>query len=144
MQNIKNRTLLVTGGAGFIGSNFIRHIIENTKHKIINIDKLSYAGNLDNLGDIPEKHPERYKFMQEDICDSSKMHSILESNLIDSIINFAAETHVDRSIVDSDPFLQTNVIGTGVLLKTALNFWKEDFCYTKTRRFIISTATHSN
>jgi dTDP-glucose 4,6-dehydratase len=106
--------ILVTGGAGFIGSNFIRHVISgHPEHAVINLDNLTYAGNLENLQDI-EGRP-NYKFVKGDICD----RKFLEGLEFDAIINFAAESHVDRSILDSFPFLQANVIGTQNLLEAA-------------------------
>jgi len=106
--------ILVTGGAGFIGSNFIRHMIPaHPEHTIVNLDKLTYAGNLENLNDI-ENLPS-YAFIRSDICNKT----LIDSLEFDAIINFAAESHVDRSILDSSPFLQTNVIGTQSLLESA-------------------------
>ncbi|GBE06706.1 dTDP-glucose 4,6-dehydratase [bacterium BMS3Abin10] len=106
--------LLVTGGAGFIGSNFIRHMLSAyPDYRIINLDKLTYAGNLENLQDI-DKFP-NYTFVKGDIGDSH----IFDKMEIDAIVNFAAESHVDRSILDATPFLKTNVIGTYNLLETA-------------------------
>lgn len=106
--------ILVTGGAGFIGSNFIRHeLTAHPEHEIVNLDKLTYAGNLENLRDI-ENLP-NYEFIKGDICDKQ----LIESIGFDAIINFAAESHVDRSILDSFPFLQTNIIGTHNLLEAA-------------------------
>lgn len=106
--------ILVTGGAGFIGSNFIRHALTaHPEHEIINLDNLTYAGNLENLRDI-ENLP-NYKFTKGDICDKKLVDSIA----FDAIINFAAESHVDRSILDSFPFLQTNIIGTQNLFEAA-------------------------
>ena len=106
--------ILVTGGAGFIGSNFIRHMLAtHPEHTITNLDKLTYAGNLENLKDI-ENLPS-YAFFKADICSKN----LIESLEFDAIINFAAESHVDRSILDSSPFLQTNVIGTQSLLENA-------------------------
>jgi len=105
---------LVTGGAGFIGSNFIRHFIsEYPQHAIVNLDNLTYAGNLENMKDM-EGRP-NYQFIRGDICN----RQLLGSLDFDAIINFAAESHVDRSILDSFPFLQTNVIGTQNLLEAA-------------------------
>jgi dTDP-glucose 4,6-dehydratase len=113
--------LLITGGAGFIGSNFIRYIIHNyPEYQIINIDKLTYAGNLDNLKDISDNS--NYSFVKGDICDAKLIEHILKTNDIDVIINFAAETHVDRSIKDADMFVRTNIVGTQVLLKFALKY----------------------
>lgn len=106
--------ILITGGAGFIGSNFIRHMLAaHPEHTVINIDKLTYAGNLENLKDI-ENLP-GYDFFRADICD----RHFIDSLEFDAIINFAAESHVDRSILDSSPFLLTNVLGTQSLLEAA-------------------------
>jgi len=106
--------ILVTGGAGFIGSNFIRHMLAaHPEHTIINLDKLTYAGNLENLKDL-EDLPS-YAFIKGDICNNALVSSLE----FDAIINFAAESHVDRSILDASPFLQTNVIGTQILLEAA-------------------------
>ncbi len=108
--------LLVTGGAGFIGSNFIRHLLRKYEnYEVINLDKLTYAGNLDNLKDL-ENNP-RYRFVQGDICDSSTVETL--SKLVDVIVNFAAETHVDRSILEPGSFINTDVLGTYVLLEAA-------------------------
>lgn len=107
--------LLVTGGAGFIGSNFIRYMLEkHTEYHIINLDKLTYAGNLANLSDI-DQHP-GYTFVKGDICDVNLIHDLLRTNQVDAIVNFAAESHVDRSITSPGIFIQTNVTGTQVLL----------------------------
>lgn len=116
MQNI-----LVTGGCGFIGSNFIRYLLEETDFagRIINLDKLTYAGNPENLAGIDEKFPQRYVFQKADICDRAELQRIFREFHIDAICHFAAESHVDRSIVGPDAFIQTNVIGTFNLLETA-------------------------
>jgi dTDP-glucose 4,6-dehydratase len=107
--------LLVTGGAGFIGSNFIRYVLQNHTNCVIsNLDKLTYAGNLENLKDV-EDNP-RYTFIRGDITDCEIVDKILEKGF-DAIINFAAESHVDRSIMDSSPFVETNIKGTQVLLE---------------------------
>jgi dTDP-glucose 4,6-dehydratase len=109
--------LLVTGGAGFIGSNFIHYWFDKyPKDKIINLDKLTYAGNPDNLVDIENKFD--YKFIKGDICNGNLVCQLVED--IDIIIHFAAETHVDRSILSSSEFVKTNILGTHVLLKAAL------------------------
>lgn len=109
--------MLVTGGAGFIGSNFIRYVLDKHKeYEIINLDKLTYAGNKENLKGI-EKDP-RYKFIKGDICDKKLVGSIL-SRKISALVNFAAQTHVDRSIKDASPFIKTNVEGVRVLLEAA-------------------------
>ncbi|MDP3974363.1 MAG: dTDP-glucose 4,6-dehydratase [bacterium] len=109
--------LLVTGGAGFIGSNFIQYWIDKyPEDEIINLDKLTYAGNLDNLKSIESN--KNYTFVQGDICDVNLVDKILKD--IDTIVHFAADSHVDRSISDPDPFIKTNIEGTYVLLKMAL------------------------
>ncbi|MCH9655071.1 MAG: dTDP-glucose 4,6-dehydratase, partial [Planctomycetes bacterium] len=109
------RHILVTGGCGFIGSNFIRYqLSEYSDISITNLDKLTYAGNLENLKEI-ESHS-GYKFVKGDIADSNFVNSLLESTDFDAVINFAAESHVDRSILDSGPFIQTNIVGTQILL----------------------------
>jgi dTDP-glucose 4,6-dehydratase len=106
--------ILVTGGAGFIGSNFVRHILTSyPDYSVINFDKLTYAGNLENLSDCESS--DRYSFVKGDICD----REVVGSLEFDAIINFAAESHVDRSILDAQPFLQTNVMGTVTLLEEA-------------------------
>ncbi len=108
--------LLITGGAGFIGSNFIRYYLKNhPSDQIINLDKLTYAGNLENLKDV-EKNP-NYKFIKGDICDFDLVSKLVKE--ADEIINFAAETHVDRSILDSGDFVRTNIEGTRTLLDAA-------------------------
>ncbi|MHA1274835.1 MAG: dTDP-glucose 4,6-dehydratase [Promethearchaeota archaeon] len=112
---------MITGGMGFIGSNFIRYILENhPEYKIINIDKLTYAGNPENLKDIPEKYPDKYKFYKTDICDFDSINKIIQKEKIEYIINFAAESHVDRSIENPSVFCNTNVFGTLNLLNAAL------------------------
>lgn len=121
------KNILVTGGAGFIGSNFIRYIFEDTsfKGRVINYDKLTYAGNLNSLDDIEKKYGgKRYFFLKADICDSKKVSSALQKFNIDTIVHFAAESHVDRSILVPEQFIKTNINGTFTLLKCALNFWK--------------------
>jgi len=112
----KFKTLLVTGGAGFIGSNFIHYIGENhTGYRIINLDKLTYAGNLENLRDM-EGNP-NYEFVKGDIADRQLVDNIFKSNIIDAVVNFAAESHVDRSIEDPGIFIQTDIYGTYILLE---------------------------
>lgn len=109
--------LLVTGGAGFMGSNFIRYILRAyPEYAIVNFDKLTYAGNLENLRDI-ESDP-RYRFVRGDIADREAVKKVLSGG-VDMLVNFAAETHVDRSILDPDAFLRTSVFGTHILLETA-------------------------
>lgn len=112
-------TILVTGGAGFIGSNFIHYILENYDDQIINFDKLTYAGNLDNLKDIEDN--DNYKFVKGDICNRDLVEDIIDDS-IDYIVNFAAESHVDRSIAGAGIFVETNVRGTQVLLEVAKEY----------------------
>ena len=113
-------SLLVTGGCGFIGSNFIRYVLENDPDvSIVNYDLLTYAGNLANLADVAN-HP-RYQFVQGDIADRTAVRAAVGKGLA-GVINFAAESHVDRSILDSGPFIRTNVVGTQVLLDAAREF----------------------
>ncbi len=110
--------ILVTGGAGFIGSNFIHYIFKNTSFygKIVNVDKLTYAGNLENLVEIENKYVgKRYFFEKVDICDFDEIKRIFEKYDIDTVVNFAAESHVDRSIFGPKDFVQTNIIGTFTL-----------------------------
>ncbi|TDO89251.1 dTDP-glucose 4,6-dehydratase [Halanaerobium saccharolyticum] len=121
--------ILVTGGAGFIGSNFIHYQLKNYNDQIINVDKLSYAGNLDNLKDV-ERNP-NYEFQQLDICDREKIDPLLHQG-IDYIVNFAAESHVDRSIEDPSIFVKTNVEGTQNLLDLALKFGVKKFVQIST------------
>lgn len=117
------KTILVTGGAGFIGSNFVKYMLEtHPDYKIINMDLLTYAGNLENLTDI-ENHP-NYTFIKGDIRDRESVEDIFSKYDMDTVINFAAESHVDRSIEEPEIFLTTNVIGTQVLLDVAKQFWK--------------------
>ncbi len=115
MQNI-----LVTGGAGFIGSNFVRYMLDaHPGYRIVVYDKLTYAGRLENLQDIQAKHPQRLQFVQGDICDRAAVDAAITAHRVDAIVNFAAETHVDRSIMDPDAFIQTDVYGVYVLLEAA-------------------------
>jgi len=116
--------LLVTGGCGFIGSNFIRHLLAKTgfRGRIINADSLTYAGNPENLSGIDETHSGRYIFRKADICDWNTMERIFEQYHINSVCHFAAESHVDRSIVASDEFIRTNIIGTHCLLELARKY----------------------
>ena len=112
------KNILVSGGAGFIGSNFVLYMLEKyPDYHIVVFDKLTYAGNLDNLLEVSDEP--RYRFVRGDICDSKAVEAALRDFSIDAIINFAAETHVDRSIIDPDAFMQTNVYGTYVLLEAA-------------------------
>jgi dTDP-glucose 4,6-dehydratase len=118
-----SKTYLVTGGAGFIGSNFIHYLME--RHQdilVVNVDKLTYAGNLENLKDVMDDT--RYAFVQADICDREAMVRLFEQYTIDYVVNFAAESHVDRSITDPGVFVSTNVMGTLNLLDAAKSSWK--------------------
>ena len=117
------KNLLVTGGAGFIGSNFIRHMIQMYPlYTIVNLDSLTYAGNLENLSDVMAH--KNYHFIKGDIRDRKLVDSIFQTYDIDTVVNFAAESHVDRSILDPEIFVRTNVLGTQVLLEASLNYWK--------------------
>ena len=112
--------VLITGGAGFIGSNFIRYFINSRRDaEVINFDSLTYAGNPESLADIAENP--RYKFVRGDITDKKAIDSVFDQRP-DALVNFAAETHVDRSIEDASPFLRTNVLGTQCLLDAAKRF----------------------
>src|ERR1700680_4192832 len=107
--------IFVTGGAGFIGSNFIRHVLNTENHAIVNYDKLTYAGNLANLHSIADQPG--YQFVKGDICDSLPVEAAMQS--CDAVVHFAAESHVDRSIYEPAPVIQTNVTGTFTLLEVA-------------------------
>ncbi len=117
------KTYLITGGAGFIGSHFIETVLTNTDFRIINLDKLTYAGNMENLSAVFGN--KNHIFVKGDICDRQLVSKIFGEYDIDIVVNFAAESHVDRSIVDSEPFLQTNVVGTEVLLNAAVTSWSD-------------------
>ncbi|MGL4791212.1 MAG: dTDP-glucose 4,6-dehydratase, partial [Anaerotignaceae bacterium] len=118
------KNILVTGGAGFIGSNFVRYMLknDNTFDLLINLDSLTYAGNLENLRDI--ENDSRYIFVKGDICNKEVVNKIFDDYNIDTVVNFAAESHVDRSISEPEIFLNTNIMGTQVLLDAAKNHWK--------------------
>ncbi len=121
------RNILVTGGCGFIGSNFIRYVLNiDNEVRIINIDKLTYAGNPENLLGIEKQYSERYDFIKGDICNQELVEHVFSRFNPDTVVNFAAESHVDRSIHDPNIFIQTNVLGTAVLLSTAKKFWRVD------------------
>ena len=129
--------LLVTGGAGFIGSNFIHYgLSEHPDWEIMNLDKLTYAGNLENLKDV-ENNP-RYRFVKGDITDRELVSNLLQEE-IDIIVNFAAESHVDRSILDASPFIETNIKGTQTLLEGAREFKVERFIQISTDEVYGST-----
>jgi dTDP-glucose 4,6-dehydratase len=122
--------ILVTGGCGFIGSNFVRHMVEtHPGDEIVNLDKLTYAGNLENLSDIEGRS--NYRFVRGDICDRDLVQKIISSG-VDCVVNFAAESHVDRSIHDPSVFIQTNIMGTHVLLETSREFGVDRFVQVST------------
>jgi dTDP-glucose 4,6-dehydratase len=114
--------ILITGGAGFIGSALIRHVIGNTQHSVVNLDKLTYAGNLESLKSI-ETDP-RYQFVQADICDATTVNAILHQYQPDAIMHLAAESHVDRSIDGPAAFIETNIVGTYILVEATRNYWQ--------------------
>lgn len=143
MSNRKLKNILVTGGAGFIGSNFIRYLFNESASgspefkdsefagTVVNLDALTYAGNLENLSDIEQKYGEgvpeenrRYHFIKGDICDRNLVETIFSKYDIDTVIHFAAESHVDRSVLEPEAFVKTNVLGTYTLLDCAKNYWK--------------------
>ncbi len=122
LERFAPKRLLVTGGAGFIGSNFIHELLStNREVSVINLDRLTYAGRLDNLEALPD--PDRYEFIQGDICDADLVGRIFEESAVDAVIHFAAESHVDRSIDGPAEFVRTNVVGTFTLLEAARVHW---------------------
>ena len=131
------KTYLVTGGAGFIGSNFIHYMFRkyNDTIRIINVDALTYAGNLENLKSVEDR--ENYTFIKADITDSAAIAEIFNKNDIDYVVHFAAESHVDRSIKNPEVFVQTNVLGTAVMLNCARAAWEnEDGSYKEGKKFL--------
>lgn len=114
--------IIVTGGAGFIGSAFIRHVIANTDHSVVNLDKLTYAANLESLGDAAGNP--RYRFAHLDICDGAGVAALLEFEKPDAVIHLAAESHVDRSIDAPAAFIETNIVGTYRLLEAVTCYWR--------------------
>jgi dTDP-glucose 4,6-dehydratase len=165
-KDLKPKIVLVTGGAGFIGSNFIRYELKNNKNAvIINLDKLTYAGNLQNLKDVEKEYGlssgdenPRYFFIKGDICDRNLVKSIFSGKYFkkkgigrgthdsrlttpDAVINFAAETHVDRSILSSEPFIDTNIKGTQTLLEAARIHWQTQNSEPETRNRFIHIST---
>jgi len=116
------RNVLITGGAGFIGSNFVRYLLgAGPELRLVTLDALTYAGSLENLKDLPD--PARHTFVKGDICDRALVEELLHSQRIDTLVHFAAETHVDRSILGPAPFIQTNVVGTFTLLEAVTHIW---------------------
>ncbi|HEZ1559157.1 GDP-mannose 4,6-dehydratase, partial [Neisseria meningitidis] len=123
MQTANKKTILVTGGAGFIGSAVVRHIIRNTQDSVVNLDKLTYAGNLESLTDIADNP--RYAFEQVDICDRAELDRVFAQHRPDAVMHLAAESHVDRSIGSAGEFIQTNIVGTFNLLEAARAYWQQ-------------------
>ncbi|GAB1051601.1 MAG: dTDP-glucose 4,6-dehydratase [Shewanella algae] len=123
--------ILVTGGAGFIGSAVVRHIIENTQDSVINVDKLTYAGNLESLASVDANT--RYTFEKVDICDRVELDRIFATHKPDVVMHLAAESHVDRSITGPADFIQTNIIGTYTLLEAARQYWMQMDSAAKSR-----------
>ncbi|WP_147198811.1 dTDP-glucose 4,6-dehydratase [Pantoea sp. MBD-2R] len=113
--------ILITGGAGFIGSAVVRHIIRNTHDSVVNVDKLTYAGNLESIKEVSDS--DRYQFVQLDICDAEGLSKVLNETAPDAIMHLAAESHVDRSITGPADFVQTNVVGTYTLLEATRQYW---------------------
>jgi dTDP-glucose 4,6-dehydratase len=129
------KTYLVTGGAGFIGSNFIHYMLKRYSDiNIINLDKLTYSGNLENLERV-EKNP-NYKFIHGDICDRDLIEGVFEKNVIDYVVNFAAESHVDRSIIEPEIFVKTNVLGTSVLINAAKRMWATEYGFMEGKKYL--------
>ena len=116
------KKILVTGGAGFIGSAVVRHIIKNTQDSVVNLDKLTYAGNLESLTDVADSP--RYAFEQVDICDRTELDRVFAQHRPDAVMHLAAESHVDRSIDSASEFIQTNIVGTFNLLEAARAYWQ--------------------
>lgn len=130
------RTYLVTGGAGFIGSNYILYMLKKygDEIKIINVDSLTYAGNLENLSEVEDR--ENYVFEKVDICDRRELHRIFAENDIDRVVHFAAESHVDRSIKNPEIFVSTNVLGTVNLLAEAKEAWETEDGYLPDKKYL--------
>ena len=125
MKHYQPKNILVTGGAGFIGANFIHYLLKNDRQvKIINLDLLTYAGKQENLKNLPD--PARHFFVRGDIGDRSLVDRLLRENTIETIVHFAAESHVDRSILDPAVFIKTNVLGTFTLLEAARQYWLQE------------------
>lgn len=121
MRNLNNKTILVTGGAGFIGSALVRYLVGETDVTVVNVDKLTYAGNLESLGDI--KHNPRHIFEQIDICDAGAVEKVFAQYRPNAVIHLAAESHVDRSIDGPGDFIRTNILGTYTLIEASLRYW---------------------
>jgi len=130
------KTYLVTGGAGFIGSNYVHYLFEQYSNEIlvINVDKLTYAGNLENLKSVEDR--ENYIFVKADICDNEAIQKIFDEHDIDYVVNFAAESHVDRSIKDPEIFVKSNVLGTQVLLNITKNAWQAENGFKQGKKYL--------
>jgi dTDP-glucose 4,6-dehydratase len=121
-MSFEPRNVFITGGAGFIGANFVRHWLADSREgRVVVFDALTYAGNIDNLAGL-QADP-RYVFVKGDICDEAAVRALLEQHAIDTVVHFAAESHVDRSILGPDDFIRTNIVGTHALLKAAKALW---------------------
>ena len=133
-------SVLVTGGCGFIGGNFVRFVLSQADPQciVLNLDSMTYAGNAENLAGIEQAYPERYRFFHGDICDKELLERIFTEYAPDAVVNFAAESHVDRSIVNPTLFVETNVLGTATLLHAARRYWPE---YTWPRRRFLQVST---
>ena len=114
--------ILVTGGCGFIGSNLVRMLVQQKGETVVNLDKLTYAGNPESLNDITD-HP-NYRFEQVDLCDAEALRTVFSVHQPDAVMHLAAESHVDRSIDGPGEFIQTNIVGTFNLLQAALEYWR--------------------
>ncbi len=135
--------LLVTGGCGFIGSNFIRYVLSHYRQALVNnVDALTYAGNPENLADVAADNSERYEFHHADIANAAQIESIFESHQYFAVINFAAESHVDRSIDSPENFIHTNVVGTNVLLEAARRHGVKRFLQVSTDEVYGSLGSH--
>ena len=115
--------ILITGGAGFIGSAVVRHIIKNTNDEVVNVDKLTYAGNLESLSEVSDSN--RYKFEQVDVCNAQELERVFSQYQPDAVMHLAAESHVDRSIDGPAAFIETNIIGTYTLLECTRKYWAQ-------------------
>ena len=125
MSEYKPKNMLVTGGAGFIGCNYVRYMLEtDAAVKIVNLDALTYAGSLDNLSELPDES--RHFFVQGDICDRALIDKLMREYEIDTVVHFAAESHVDNSISGPEIFVRTNVLGTFTLLDSARQYWQQE------------------
>src|SRR3990172_1743183 len=125
------KNILITGGAGFMGSHFVQHVLSRyPDYRVVVVDKLTYAGNLDNLAEVSD-HPS-FTFVRGDICDAGLVQRVMGKHRIDAIVNFAAETHVDRSLIEAGSFVQTDVFGSYVLLEAAKAFSVERYLQIST------------